>query len=75
VSDVEFCLGTARALMPNLEKAAVFINRAFAQTVDQRLRFLLQPAIEAIERRDLEAAAKWLDRAILYEQSRRRPSG
>jgi len=75
VSDVEFCLGIARALMPNLEKATVFINRAFVETVDQRVRFLLQPAIEAIERGDLEAAAKWLDQTILYEQSRRSPSG
>jgi hypothetical protein len=60
--------------MPNLEKAAVFINRVFAETTDQQLRFLLQPAIEAIERSDLEAAAKWLDQAVLYAQSRRRPS-
>ena len=57
--------------MPNLEKAAVFINRAFGETVDKRLRFLLQPAVEALERGDLEAVAKWLDQAILYEQSRR----
>lgn len=75
MSDVEFFLGIARALMPNLKKTAVFINRVFAEATDQRLRFLLQPAIEAIEMRDPEAAAKWLDRAILYEQSRRRPSG
>ena len=75
MSDIEFCLGIARALMPNLEKAPVFINRVLAETMDPRLRFLLQPAIEAIERGDLEAAAKWLDRAVLYEQSRRRPSG
>ena len=73
MSEVEFYLGIARALMPNLEKVAVFINRVFAKTVDQRLRFLLQPVIEAIERRDVESAAQWLDRAILYEQSRRRP--
>jgi hypothetical protein len=65
MSEVEFYLGIARALMPNLEKAAVFINRVFAKTVNQRLRFLLQPAIEAIERRDVESAAQWLDRAIL----------
>jgi hypothetical protein len=58
--------------MPNLEKAAVFINRVLAETMDPRLRFLLHPVIGAIERRDLEAAARWLDRAVLYEQSRRR---
>jgi hypothetical protein len=73
MSEVEFYLGIARALMPNLEKAAVFINRVFAKTVNQRLRFLLQPAIEAIERRDVESAAPMAGPRYSYEQSRRRP--
>ena len=71
MSDVEFCLSIARVLLPNLEKAAVFVNYALAETVDQRLRFLLQPVLDAIERKDAEATARWLDRAISYEQSRR----
>ena len=71
MSDVEFCLGLARALLPNLEKAAVFVNRALADTVDQRLRFLLLPVLAAIARKDAESATRWLDRAINYEQSRR----
>jgi hypothetical protein len=71
VTDVEFCLNTARALLPDLDKATVFVNRALANTVDPRLRFLLLPALAAIGRKDTEAAARWLDRAISYEQSRR----
>ena len=74
VTDLEFCLSVARALLPNLEKAAVFLNRALGETVDQRLRSLLLPALSAIEQNDLEAAARWLDRAMNYERSRR-PSG
>ena len=71
MSDIGFCLSIARALLPNLEKAAVFVSRALADTVDQRLRFLLQPALAAITRKDADAAARWLDRAINYRQSRR----
>jgi len=63
LNDIEFRLNTARALLPNLEKAAVFINRALADTVDRRLRFLLAPALAAIARKDTEAAARWLERA------------
>ena len=73
MSDVEFCLNTARALLPDLGKVAVFVNRALAYTVDLRLRFLLLPALAAISRNDAEAAARWLDRAITHEQSRHRP--
>jgi hypothetical protein len=73
VSDVEFCLSVSRALLPDLERAAVFVNRALADTVDRRLQFLLQPVLAAIARKDAEAAARWLDQAINYEQSRRRP--
>jgi hypothetical protein len=73
VRDVEFCLSVARALLPNLENAAVFINRALAETVDQRLRFLLLPVLDAIARKDAAAAARLLDRAIDYELSRHRP--
>jgi hypothetical protein len=72
VTDVEFCLNTARTLLPYLDKAAVFVNRVLADTVDQRLRFLLLPALAAIERNDAEAATRWLDRAIDHERSRHR---
>jgi len=65
----------ARALLPNLEKAAVFVNRAMADTVDRRLQFLLLPVLSAIARKDTEAAARWLDRAISYERSRRPSNG
>jgi hypothetical protein len=75
VSDVQFCVSMARALLPNLEKAAVFVKRAIADTVDQRLRFHLLPVLSAIARNDAEAAARWLDRAISYERSRRPSNG
>jgi hypothetical protein len=68
-SHVEFCLNAAHALLPDLEKAAVFVNRALTDTVDQRLRFLLLPAVAAISRNDAKAAAKWLDQAINYAES------
>jgi hypothetical protein len=74
MSDIGFCISTARALLPDLEKAAVFVNRALADTVDRRLRTFLLPALAAIERKDAEAAARWLDRANNYEQSRRQSS-
>jgi hypothetical protein len=74
VTDLEFCLNVAGALLPDLEKAAVFISRALAETVDPRLRSLLIPALSAIEQNDPEAAARWLDRAMNYGRSRR-PSG
>ena len=45
VTDIEFCLSVAKALLPDLEKAVVFINRALAETVDRRLRSLLLPAL------------------------------
>jgi hypothetical protein len=70
-TDLEFCLQLARVLLPDLEKAAVFVSRSLALAVDQRLRFRLLPALAAIERKDTGAAARWLDRAINYEQSRR----
>jgi hypothetical protein len=70
-TDVEFCLQVARVLLPDLEKAAVFVRRSLAHTVDQQLRFRVLPALAAIERKDAGAAARWLDRAINYEQSRR----
>jgi hypothetical protein len=44
--------------LPYLDKAAVFVNRVLADTVDQRLRFLLLPALAAIERNDAEAATR-----------------
>jgi hypothetical protein len=52
VSGVEFYLNTARALFPNLEKAAAFVHRALGDTVDQKLRFLLLPALAAISRKN-----------------------
>ena len=73
VGDVEFCLSVARVLLPDHERAAIFVRRALAETVDRRLRFLLLPALAAIARNDAEAAARWLDRATVHEQSRRPP--
>jgi hypothetical protein len=57
VSDVEFALRTARALLPAYpEKAVVFVNRALAGTLDPRLRFRIAPALTMIEQNNAEAA-------------------
>jgi len=72
VTDVEFALQTARALLPTFpEKALLFLNRALAATVDPRLRSLVSPALTAIERSDADAAIRWIDRALNYDQTRR----
>jgi hypothetical protein len=72
VNDVEFCLRMARALLPTRPlKAATFVNRALAETVDPRLRFLVLPAVSMIENYDIEAADRWLDRALKYHEARR----
>jgi hypothetical protein len=76
VTDVEFALNTARALLPAYpEKAAVFVNRVLADTADPRLRFLVSPTLSMIEHDDMEAAIRWLDRAVNYEQARRARRG
>ena len=72
VTRAEFTLRTARALLPaRPERALVFINRALAETVDPRLRNLISPALSMLERNNVEAAGRWLDRAIEYERARR----
>ena len=72
MTDVEFALRTARALLPAYpEKALVFVNRALADTVDPRLRFLVSPALTMIENNNAEAGIRWLDRALNYERARR----
>ena len=65
VTDSEFALRTARESPPgNPAKAVIFVNRVLTGTVDARLRFLVQPALSMIEENDLEAACRWLDRAL-----------
>ena len=72
VSEVEFLLRSARALLPvQPEPAYHFLSRALSVTVDARLRFLMAPALSALARKDAAAARKWLDRACEYEETRR----
>lgn len=74
VTDSEFALRTARELLPDYPvKAVIFVNRVLTGTVDPRLRFLVEPILSMIEQNDLEAAWRWLDRALTYEQARRPP--
>ncbi|MGC2199181.1 MAG: hypothetical protein WA633_03400 [Stellaceae bacterium] len=71
VTEFEFLLRSARALSPATpEQALGFLVRALDHTVDPRLRFLMTPALSALERRDPAAARKWLDRACEYERAR-----
>lgn len=72
VTEVEFLLNIAKTLLLGRPaQAAEFALRALSLTHDPRLRFLLLPAISALERRDVEAASKWLDRATKHHQASR----
>lgn len=72
MTEIEFQLRTARALSPASPARAIgFALCALSLTVDARLRFLIAPALSALERDDAEAANKWLDRACEYENARR----
>ena len=74
VTNSEFALRTARELLPGYPaKALVFVNRVLTGTVDPRLRFRVEPILYMIEQNDLEAARRWLERALAYEQTRRPP--
>jgi hypothetical protein len=76
LTELEFALRTARALVSTLpDKAINFVGDALARTVDPRLRHLIQPALSALGRNDAIAARKWLDRACEYERARREGSG
>jgi hypothetical protein len=72
VTDAEFWLRIAKALLPTQpQRAATFVSRVVGETVDPRLRNLVSATSSMIERRDFEAAHRWLDRALEYERSRR----
>src|SRR5215469_2149483 len=69
VTEIEFCLRTGRALLPTKpDKAAIFLNRVLAGTLDPRLKSLVAPVLSMIDRNDLEAAGRWLDRALKYDE-------
>jgi hypothetical protein len=71
LTEIEFVLRTARALVSTFpDKAANFVVNALGQTVDPRLRHLLEPALATLGRNEAIAARKWLDRACGYERGR-----
>jgi hypothetical protein len=72
LTEIEFALRTARALASTFpDKATNFVVNALRQTVDPRLRHLLEPALAAFGHNEVIAACKWLDRACEYERARR----
>jgi hypothetical protein len=72
VTEAEFALRTARALLStHPDKAANFVNRALSITVDPRLRVWVRPILTMLKEADIDAAGRWLERALSYEQSRR----
>ena len=74
MTEIEFLLRTARALLPAFRTQAMgLISRALDLTSDPRLRFLLTPALSALQRNEAKVARNWLDRACDYEQTRRMP--
>jgi hypothetical protein len=71
MTEIEFLLSIAKTLLPGRPAQALeFVARALGVTHDPRLRLLILPAISALERRDAEAARKWLDRAAEHHQAR-----
>jgi hypothetical protein len=73
MTEIEFLIGIAKTLLPwRPAQAAVFVSRALSLTHDPRFRFLIVPAQTALQRGDVEAARKWLDRATTYHQNRRK---
>jgi uncharacterized protein HemY len=71
MTEIEFLLSIAKTMLPGRPAQALdFVARALSLTDDPRLRFLILPAISALERRDAEAARKWLDRATEQHQAR-----
>jgi uncharacterized protein HemY len=72
MTEIEFLIGIAKTLLPwRPAQAAKFVSKALSLNHDPRLRFLLLPAQTALQRRDVEAARKWLDRVTKYLQTRR----
>jgi hypothetical protein len=72
VTDIEFCLRTARVLLStNREKAMAFVRRVVDETQDPRMRNRVAPILAIIEQGDTTAAERWLDRALSYDQARR----
>jgi hypothetical protein len=61
VTELEFALRTARALLSTLpDKATDFVANALARTVDPRLRHLIEPAPAALGRDDALASSAFI---------------
>jgi hypothetical protein len=72
MTELEFVLRTTRALVSAYpDKAIDFLKNALGQTIDPRLRHLIEPALAAVARNDAVAARKWIDRACEYIVARR----
>lgn len=76
MTEIEFLLRIAKILLPGRPaQAAMFASRVLSLTDNPHLRFLILPAISALERRDAEAGGKWLDRAAEQHQAMRTRQG
>ena len=73
VTEAERVLRTARAVLPGRPERTLDLLDHAMQTHDPRLRNRIRPAHEALIRGDLVAADKWIERAVIYEISRRLP--
>ena len=76
MTEIEFLVRIARTLLPGRPKEAVrFLTHAETETVDRRLQTLIRSAfvaIESDEESQLEAAGRWLDRALSLIENRKR---
>lgn len=71
MTQIEFLVRTARALLPGLpDQALGFLVNAAAVTADPRLGHRLRRAVSKLEEGDPGAARRLLDRAVEYLDAR-----
>jgi hypothetical protein len=69
----ERVLRTARAVLPGSPARALDLLDRAIQASDPRFRNRIRPGHAALNRGDLVAADKWIERAVVYEMARRFP--
>ena len=73
ITDIEFCLRTARAVLPTAsDKAVRFVQHCLQSTADPRLVPRLRTILAMLKRGQHDAAARRLDEAIAYDAERRK---
>ena len=69
----EFRLRVAKNMLPRYpERAAEFLEKLLQETVDPRLQSRVIAILRFIAQQNYDAADRWIDRALAYEERRRR---